>query len=119
MGVNQYTSKHIFEDLPDGGRIALERDDPADTAAIRIIRSHMRDIADAFARGDFSAPGAVHATAVPGTDVMAARRSAITYAASELPRGAEVRIRSSDPAVVSAVHAFLAFQRSEHHAAGH
>ena len=26
MGVNQYTSRHVFEPLPDGGRIALQRD---------------------------------------------------------------------------------------------
>ena len=26
MGVNQYTSTHVFEPLPDGGRIELERD---------------------------------------------------------------------------------------------
>ena len=26
MGVDQYTSHHIFEPLPDGGRIVLQRD---------------------------------------------------------------------------------------------
>jgi len=45
MGVDQYTSAHVFEDLPDGGRVVLERDDAADTAAIVAIRGHMREIA--------------------------------------------------------------------------
>ncbi len=35
------------------------------------------------------------------------------------PRGAEVRVRSADPAAVTAIHEFLAFQRSAHHAARH
>ena len=42
MGVDQYTSAHVFEDLPDGGRIVLDRDDPSDSAGIATIRAHMR-----------------------------------------------------------------------------
>jgi len=119
MGVNQYTSAHVFEDLPDGGRVVLERADASDTADITTIRAHMRDIAAAFRAGDFTKPFEVHAQAVPGTDVMTAKRSVISYDASDRPRGGEVRIRSSDPAAVEAIHQFLAFQRTEHHAAGH
>jgi hypothetical protein len=119
MGVDQYTSKHVFEDLPDGGRIVLDRDDATDTAAIRTIRAHMRVIEAAFQRGDFTLPGIVHAQAVPGTRVMAGKREAISYRAAERPRGAEVRIQTSDPAAVAAVHEFLKFQRSDHRAAGH
>jgi hypothetical protein len=119
MGVDQFTSKHVFEDLPDGGRIVLDRDDASDTSAVRTIRAHMRDIAAAFERGDFSSPFQVHAQEVPGTRVMAAKRAVMTYSASDRPRGAEVRIHSSDSAAVAAVHAFLRFQRSDHRAAGH
>ena len=119
MGVDQYTSAHVFEDLPDGGRIVLDRADALDTAAVSAIRSHMRSIADAFARGDFRSPVLVHAREVPGTDVMRERRGAITYRAVDRPRGAEVRITTRDEAAVRAVHAFLAFQRMDHRAAGH
>lgn len=119
MGVDQYSSAHVFEDLPDGGRVVLDGDDPSDTAAIRTIRAHMRDIAAAFRAGDFSKPFQVHAQQVPGTDVMAQRKAAITYEASDRPRGGEVRIRSTDPAAVAAIHQFLEFQRQQHHAAGH
>lgn len=72
MGVDQYTSQHVFESLPDGGRVLLERDDGTDTAAVRAIRAHMRQIERAFRAGDFSAPFKVHAQEVPGTRVMAA-----------------------------------------------
>jgi hypothetical protein len=119
MGVDQYTSQHVFEDLPDGGRIVLERDDSSDTAGIHTIRRHMRDIEGAFRRGDFASPGLVHARDVPGTTVMAQKRAAITYSAVDRPRGAELRIRTSDPAAIAAVHDFLAFQRMDHRAPGH
>ena len=119
MGVDQYASAHVFEDLPDGGRIVLERSEPVDTADVAKIRAHMRDIETAFRAGDFTKPFQVHAGPVPGTAVMTARRAAIRYAASDRPRGGEVRITSSDSAAVRAIHAFLAFQRGAHHAGSH
>ncbi|HEY3221793.1 MAG TPA: hypothetical protein VGJ80_13765 [Gemmatimonadales bacterium] len=119
MGVDQYTSAHVFEDLPDGGRVVLERDDPANTVAIATIRAHMRDIQAAFRAGDFTKPFQVHAQAVPGTAVMRERRAAISYEAIERPRGGEVRIRTTDSVAVAAIHEFLEFQRQQHHAAGH
>jgi hypothetical protein len=118
MGVNQYTSRHVFEPLPDGGRIALERD-AADSEGAAQIRRHMHEIAGRFAAGDFTLPGFVHARTVPGTEIMAARRAAITYVVDTLPRGAALRIRSADSAAVRAIHEFLAFQRQDHHAGAH
>jgi hypothetical protein len=118
MGVNQYTSRHVFESLPDGGRIELERE-LEDSAGADQINRHMRDIAERFASGDFALPGFVHARAVPGTAVMAARRAAIAYSVETLPRGAALRLRTSDPAALAAIHEFLAFQRQDHHAGGH
>ena len=113
MGVDQYTSRHVFEDRPDGGRIELQRL-VDDTVGVAAIRHHLHAIAEAFARGDFSAPVLVHLKEVPGTQVMAARREAIRYDVQPLPRGAAVTITTTDSAAVAAIHAFLAFQRREH-----
>jgi hypothetical protein len=56
MGVDQYASTHRFDALPRRRpHRAAER--PADTAAVSAIRAHMRDIAAAFARGDFTTRG--------------------------------------------------------------
>jgi hypothetical protein len=117
MGVDQYTSSHRFEPLPDGGRIVLQRDS-LDPAGAEAIRTHMRHIAGRFAEGDFSIPGFVHDGTVPGTGVMAERRALIRYEADTLPRGGEVRIVTTDSAAIAAVHAFLAFQRMDHRAHG-
>ena len=114
MGVDQYTSAHRFDDLPDGGRIQLQRD-PNDTAGVRTIREHLQKIAAAFSQGDFTVPGFVHADSVSGTATMRAKRSTINYRYAPLPGGGEVRIITRDTAAVAAVHDFLAYQRDEHH----
>ena len=118
MGVDQYTSSHIFEDLADGGRIVLQRDS-ADSAGTRVIRAHLADIARRFAAGDFTIPGRVHAQVVPGTDLMAARRAMLRYAVDTLPRGGQVRITTTDSVALAAVRTFLSFQRMDHRTAGH
>ncbi len=117
MGVDQYTSTHVFETLADGGRIELQRD-VDDAAGIATIRAHLRDIAQRFAAGDFSPSAAVHAQDVPGTEVMAQKRAVIRYTFRELPRGGEVRITTSDAEALAAIHAFLAFQRQDHRTGG-
>ncbi|MFP4623682.1 MAG: hypothetical protein ACLFRX_05835 [Gemmatimonadota bacterium] len=119
MGVDQYASAHRFDDRPNGGRIELQ-DTAGDDAAVDRIRTHMQQIAEAFASGDFSAPGFVHAMdEVPGTRVMAERRELIRYEYAPLPRGGEVRIETADSTARRAIHEFLAFQRLDHRAMGH
>jgi hypothetical protein len=119
MGVDQYTSQHVFEPLPDGGRIVLQRE-VEDSVGTETIRAHVRTIATAFSTGDFAIPGFVHSTAeVPGTRDMRALRSEITYGPRDLPRGAEVVITTKNPKAVAAIHEFLAFQRMDHRAGMH
>ena len=113
MGVNQNTSSHRFDPLPDGGRIALERD-VDDSAGVVQIRRHLQESAAAFAQGRFDTPAFVHAETVPGTTVMAARASAIRYHYRDLPRGGEIRLTAHDSISVVAIHEFLAFQRKDH-----
>lgn len=117
MGVDQYTSTHRFDALPDGGRIELQRDS-TDSAGVARIRAHMRGIAAAFAAGDFSTPMFVHMREVPGTRVMIERRRLIHYSVKDLPRGAEVLMVTHDPAALAAIHEFMAFQRRDHHSGG-
>ncbi|HKW48202.1 MAG TPA: hypothetical protein VJN70_12185 [Gemmatimonadaceae bacterium] len=117
MGVDQHTSTHHFDALSDGGRIELQRDLP-DSVGVARIRAHLREIAVAFKAGDFSQPATVHMQDVPGAKVMAAKRAVINYDTHDLPRGAELWIRTRDPDAVRAIHDFMAFQRREHHASG-
>jgi hypothetical protein len=117
MGVDQYTSTHKFDALPDGGRIELQRD-VDDTAGVAQIRAHLNEIAKAFKSGDFSTPAFVHMQQVPGTSVMAAKRGVISYTYRDLPRGGELRIVTKDPEALDAIREFMAFQRLDHRAGG-
>jgi hypothetical protein len=113
MGVDQYTSTHQFDDLPDGGRIVLARD-ASDSAGVATIRSHLQEITRAFKAGDFEIPMLVHDEHVPGTDVMASRRDRIEYSYRDVAGGGEITIKTADPMALIAVRGFLAFQRDEH-----
>jgi hypothetical protein len=117
MGVDQYTSTHVFESLPDGGRIELQRDAPDSAGRARIL-AHLEEVAVSFGSGDFTVPGFVHAQHVPGTAVMAARRAEISYKVESLPRGGALRLTTGDSQAVAAIHQFLAFQRRDHRAHG-
>lgn len=117
MGVDQYASTHVFDALPDGGRIEYQHDRD-DAGGIEQIRRHLREIQAAFEAGDFSTPAFVHAQEVPGTDVMAARREHIDYVYQDLPRGGELRLITNDPQALEAIRSFMDFQRSDHRAEG-
>jgi hypothetical protein len=118
MGVDQYTSTHRFDALADGGRIELQRD-ANDARDVATIRAHLKEVMEAFQRGDFSTPAFVHAQEVPGTKVMAARKERLAYRYADLPQGGEIRITTADPEALRALHEFIAFQRKDHRAGGH
>lgn len=115
MGVDQTTSHHGFQSLPDGGRIVLVRQ-ADDSAGVARIRAHLRDMQRAFSAGDFAMPMFIHMKTVPGVSEMAGRHSLISYKETDLPDGGALRIVTTDSIALDAVHRFLAFQRSEHHA---
>jgi hypothetical protein len=120
MGVDQTKSAHEFDLLPDGARIRLLQAaaEPSDSGSVATIRRHLRSIARAFSRGDFTSPAIVHDRIVPGTKVMAAKRSLITYRVNDLPRGGEVWLITRDSTAMAAIREFVAFQRADHRAGG-
>ena len=117
MGVDQYESRHQFDILPSGGRIALEMKGD-DSLSIAQIRAHLKLIEHAFQAGDFSTPEFVHMRSMPGTDVMTRNKARIVYAYADLPRGGEVRITTKDPESLAAIHEFMSAQRGDHKAHG-
>src|SRR5258708_453907 len=106
MGVDQYTSAHVFEDLPDGGRVVLDREDAGDSGGIATIRLHMRDIATSFRAGDFTKPFQVHAQVVPGTEAMRAQRAATDYQVNDRPRAAQLPLPTTHPPPPPPLHHF-------------
>ena len=67
-----------------------------------------------FADGDFSMPMAIHDRVPPGAETMQRLVAKISYTYEQTDLGGRVRIRTSDPAALDAVHAFLRFQIEDH-----
>jgi hypothetical protein len=115
MGFDQDTTTHHFRSTPTGGSIEVRVKDAADTASRDQIRAHLKEIADAFAKGDFAKPFQTHAEVPPGVPAMQRLKQTIRYKYEETADGGAVRITTADPDALKAVHEFLAYQGREHH----
>lgn len=114
MGFSHQATAHHFRLFRDGGEIAVEANDPKDTASVNQIRAHLAHIAKSFSAGDFNIPMFIHDTTPPGATTMAQRKDQIRYEFFETGRGARVRITTADSQATDAVHAFLLFQMADH-----
>ena len=88
--------------------------DPTDKANTGAIRSHLSHIAMMFGNGNFSTPMFIHHGVPPGVTTMKLLKPKIHYKYEEISSGRRVRIESSDPVALAAIHDFLRFQISEH-----
>ena len=116
MGFDQDKTAHHFRTGATGGSIEVEVTDPADSASRDQVRSHLKEIAAAFAKGDFAKPFQTHAEVPPGVPEMERLKTVIRYKYEETARGGVVRISTSDPSALKAIHEFLDYQAREHHA---
>jgi TusA-related sulfurtransferase len=114
MGFSHKMTGHHFHILADGGAIEVEANDPADQASQKAIRDHLAAIAGMFSKGDFSVPMFIHATNPPGMETMQRLKNEISYSAENTRRGAQVKIHTTNPDAIKAIHAFLRFQIEEH-----
>jgi DNA-binding MarR family transcriptional regulator len=105
---------HVFETTADDGVQQVRADDPNDTAQIALIRSHLKDEASKFQRGDFSALAAIHGAAMPGLAQLEQGAAQFTVVYIELPDGAQIHYTSDDPALIAALHAWFNAQLSDH-----
>lgn len=114
MGFPHDKTVHHFRVLQDGGAIEVVVNDPKDKQNLEAIRSHLSRISGMFAKGDFSTPMFVHDRLPPGVTTMKLMKSAIAYSYQETPLGGSVRLRSTNPVAIAAIHDFLRFQITEH-----
>lgn len=114
MGFSQAKTTHHFRLTKAGGHIEVAANDAADTASRDQIRAHLKQIAAAFAAGDFRIPMFVHAQTPPGVPTMQRLKAVISYSYEETERGGRVRIMTKDSEATAAVHEFLIFQIKEH-----
>ncbi len=117
FGMSHEKSAHSFRLFADGGAIELRAKDPADEATVAAIRTHLQDIVPQFTKGDFSTPQFVHGYAPDGVAQLERLRSDIAYRYQQVDGGGRIRITTGSAAALSAIHAFLRFQVTEHRTA--
>jgi hypothetical protein len=114
MGFSQQTTTHHFRLLADGGAIEIETNDPKDTGTRDQIHQHLSHVAKMFSDGNFEIPMFIHDKTPPGVPTMTELRDQIHYDFEPMDSGGRVRIHTSNPRAVQAVHEFLRFQIAEH-----
>lgn len=105
---------HTFTNTSDGGLQVVVADDPVDADQIALIRGHLAEERDNFARGDFDDPAAIHGRDMDGVAELRAGYSDITVEYAERPDGAQLTYTSDDPELVDAIHAWFDRQVMDH-----
>ena len=114
MGFDQDVTTHHFRLAPAGGSIEVTVKDNADRGILAQVRTHLKSIADEFARGDFGKPFQTHTEIPPGVRVMERLARVISYRYEDVPRGGVVHITSADSDALQGIHDFLRYQIAEH-----
>lgn len=114
MGFPHDKTTHHFRLYSDGGAIEVTANDQKDSSNIDAIRSHLAHIVTIFSNGDFSLPMFIHDQVPPGVPVMKEKRSEIAYSFETLSAGGRVRIKTTNPRALEAIHSFLRFQIQDH-----
>ena len=114
MGFSQTTTTHHFVLTPNGGIVQVTANDPKNTEQIETIQMRMQNIAQMSSEGNFSIPHFVHDQTPPGVPTMKELKEAIRYSAEPLSNGGRIKIQTSSPEGITAVHDFLRFQIKDH-----
>jgi hypothetical protein len=106
---------HVFTKTRSGGIQQVLARNPADVGQIRLIRQHLRDIEQKFAKRDFSDPAAIHGEDMPGLAALrTAKPGQLSVRYRDIAGGAQLVYRASDPKLVKALHSWFNAQLSDH-----
>jgi hypothetical protein len=114
MGFSHQKSQHHFRLAPDGGRIEVVATAASDDATIAAIRSHLKDVAVLFQKGEFGQPHTIHDRELPGIATMREQRDKVAYAYEDMAQGGRVTMKTSDATVLAAIHEFMRAQIADH-----
>jgi hypothetical protein len=106
---------HVFTKTAEGGIQQVVAKKPADAAQVQWVRLHLQDIRERFLKGDFSGPAHIHGQDMPGlADLKAAKPGQIAITYKDIEGGAELAFKTSDPALIAALHQWFDAQLSDH-----
>ncbi|WP_354576573.1 hypothetical protein [Frigoribacterium sp. UYMn621] len=105
---------HRFDKSSNGGVEKVVVNDPADSANEELIRSHLSKEAALFRAGDYSDPTMIHGMDMPGVKELSAGAARVSVDFTEVDGGAQITYSSTDPTLVSAIHAWFDRQVADH-----
>lgn len=108
-------TRHVFTKTEHGGVQRVVAMEAGDKEQVRLIRLHLRDIADRFVQGDFSGPIYIHGEGMPGlAELRKARPDQWKVVYRDVEAGAEIEYSSTQPKLVDAIHAWFDAQLTDH-----
>jgi hypothetical protein len=106
---------HVFTKTAEGGVQQVVAKKADDAAQVKLVREHLQAIRAQFLTGDFSGPSHIHGTDMPGlAKLRAAKPGQIEIAYQEASAGAELTYKTSNAALVAALHQWFDAQLSDH-----
>jgi len=114
MGFDQNKISHEFISTEYGGQIKITALDKNDNQTISQIKSHILDIQNDFAKGNFTKPFYIHAQSVPGTDAMSLNKDQIRYQIQDLETGSIMFLITNNSNLANSINQFMTFLSTEH-----
>jgi hypothetical protein len=105
---------HVFRMTDQGGVQRVLIRDPSYKEQVPFIQQHLKHEAERFQVGNYSDPGMLHGSEMPGLDDLRAGASHIRVAYAALPDGAEISFTTEDRHLLTAIHRWFGAQLSEH-----
>jgi len=105
---------HIFRMTDSGGVERVVVKDATAKDQIALIQQHLQHEAEAFQRGDYSDPAALHGADMPGLKELQAGAARVKVLYSAISTGAEISFETTDLQLLTAIHRWFGAQLSEH-----
>lgn len=106
---------HIFTKTADGGIQKVVARKATETAQVKLVRQHLREIREQFLKGDFTGPAHIHGQDMPGlSELKTARPGQIAIAYKDIKGGAQLTYSTSEAALVTALHKWFDAQLTDH-----
>ena len=106
---------HVFTKTNTGGVLRVVAKRKGNVAQTKLVRVHLRDVQQAFRKGDFSSPSHIHGDDMPClAELKAAKPGQLAIIYREVTDGAELTYKTKDPHLVEALHRWFDAQLSDH-----
>jgi hypothetical protein len=105
---------HRFEPTDNGLVQTVTADDPDDDTQAALIREHLSEEAERFARGDFGDPASIHGEDMPGLAELEAGAGDVDIATATVPGGARITYTTDDADLIDALHRWGEAQVLDH-----